>query len=147
MLNFEEGTMVRGQPIVLNNGEYLLPLYYETGADREKTAGDTVSYFMRYDPKTKTWSESRRIRSSMGNLQAQVVQMTDEYLIAYIRRGGDFEPTDHSYVLRSESRDGHRAGPVALVASGVRLGPSVSRTDHRTRMVPGSPPLRVPSAD
>ncbi|MHC4168204.1 MAG: exo-alpha-sialidase, partial [Planctomycetota bacterium] len=31
MLNFEEGTMVRGQPIVLNNGDYLLPMYYETG--------------------------------------------------------------------------------------------------------------------
>jgi len=106
MLNFEEGTMVRGQPIVLNNGDYLLPMYHETGEDRERTASTTCSYFMRYNPKTKVWTETNRIKSPMGNLQAQVVQLTDDYLIAYIRRGGDFLPTDHGYMLRSESRDG-----------------------------------------
>jgi predicted neuraminidase len=106
MLNFEEGTMVRGQPIVLNNGDYLLPMYYETGEDREKTASTTCSYFMRYNPKTKVWTETNRIKSPMGNLQAQVVQLTDKYLIAYIRRGGDFLPTNRGYMLRSESRDG-----------------------------------------
>lgn len=106
MLNFEEGTMVRGQPIVLNNGDYLLPMYHETGEDREKTAATTSSYFMRYNPTTKKWTETNRIKSPMGNLQAQVVQLTDDYLVAYIRRGGDFLPTDHGYMLRSESRDG-----------------------------------------
>jgi predicted neuraminidase len=106
MLNFEEGSMVRGQPIVLNDGDYLLPLYYETGDDREETANTTVSYFMRYDPETKTWSESERIQSEMGNLQAQVVQLTDDHLICYIRRGGDFLPTEDGYTLRSESHDG-----------------------------------------
>ena len=106
MLNFEEGSMVRGQPIVLHDGDYLLPLYYETGNDRERTASDTVSYFMRYDPKTKVWTETNRIRSPMGNLQAQVAQITDDYLVAYIRRGGNFEPTDRGYTLRAESRDG-----------------------------------------
>lgn len=106
MLNFEEGSMVRGQPIVLNNGDYLLPMYYETGDDREMTASDTTSYFMRYNPQTKVWTESNRIRSSMGNLQAQVAQLSDEYLVCYIRRGGDFLPTDHGYTLRAESRDG-----------------------------------------
>ena len=106
MLNFEEGTMVRGQPIVLNNGDYLLPMYHETGDDREMSAASTSSYFMRYNPKTKIWTESNRIKSPMGNLQAQVVQMTDSYLIAYIRRGGDFLPTERGYTLRSESRDG-----------------------------------------
>jgi predicted neuraminidase len=106
MLNFEEGTMVRGQPIVLNNGDYLLPMYHETGGDREMTASTTCSYFMRYSPKTKVWTETNRIKSPMGNLQAQVVQLTDNYLVAYIRRGGDFLPTDHGYMLRAESRDG-----------------------------------------
>lgn len=106
MFLFEEGSMVRGQPIVLNNGDYLLPIYYETGEDIEMTASDTCSYFMRYNPKTREWSETNRIRSPMGNLQAQVVQLTDDYLVAYIRRGGNFLPTDHGYVLRSESRDG-----------------------------------------
>lgn len=106
MFAFEEGSMVRGQPIVLMSGDYLLPMYYETGEDREQTASDTVSYFMRYNPKTKVWTESSRIKSKMGNLQAQVVQLTEDYLVAYIRRGGDFLPTEHGYTLRSESRDG-----------------------------------------
>ncbi|MBN2093127.1 exo-alpha-sialidase [candidate division KSB1 bacterium] len=106
MLNFEEGTMVRGQPIVLNNGDYLLPMYHETGDDREMTAATTSSYFMRYNPKTKVWTETNRIQSKKGNLQAQVVQLTDDYLVAYLRRGGDFLPTDQGYLLRSESRDG-----------------------------------------
>ncbi len=106
MLNFEEGTMVRGQPIVLNNGDYLLPMYHETGEDREKTAATTSSYFMRYNPKTKAWTETGRIKSPTGNLQAQAVQLTNDYLVAYIRRGGDFLPTTHGYMLRSESHDG-----------------------------------------
>lgn len=106
VLSFEAGTMARGQPIVLNNGDYLLPLYHETGEDKEMTASSTSSYFMRYNPKTRAWTETSRIKSKMGNLQAQVVQMSDEKLIAYIRRGGNFEPTDHGYTLRSESHDG-----------------------------------------
>ena len=106
MLNFEEGTMVRGQPLVLNNGDYLLPMYHETGEDREKTAASTSSYFMRYQPKTGVWIETNRIKSPMGNLQAQVVQLTNDDLVAYLRRGGDFLPTDHGYMLRAESRDG-----------------------------------------
>ncbi len=106
MLSFEEGSMVQGQPIVLNNGEYLLPIYHETGEDREGTISSTCSYFMRYNPKNKVWSETGRIYSKMGNLQAQVVQITDDYLISYIRRGGDFLPTDHGYTLRAESHDG-----------------------------------------
>jgi len=106
MLTMEEGTMARGQPIVLNNGDYLLPLYHETGEDKERTASDTMSYFIRYNPKTKKWTESGRIKSKNGNLQAQVVQLSDDYLVAYIRRGGDFLPTDHGYTLRSESHDG-----------------------------------------
>lgn len=106
MLNFEEGSMVRGQPIVLNNGDYLLPMYHETGEDRERTAPSTSSYFMRYNPRARVWTETNKIKSSMGNLQPQVVQLTDDYLIAYIRRGGNFLPTEHGYMLRSESRDG-----------------------------------------
>ncbi len=106
MLTFEEGTMVRGQPIALNDGDYLLPLYLETGEDTEMTATDTSSFFMRYHPQTKTWKRTNYIRSPMGNLQAQAVQITDDYLVCYIRRGGNYEPTDDGYLLRAESRDG-----------------------------------------
>lgn len=106
VLAFEEGSMARGQPIVLNNGDYLLPVYHETGEDREGTIPTTMSYFLRYTPSTGKWKETGRIKSEMGNLQAQVVQMTDDYLVAYIRRGGNFLPTEDGYTLRSESRDG-----------------------------------------
>ena len=108
MLSFEEGTMVRSQPIVLHDGDYLLPLYYETGNDRELSGATTSSYFLRYDPEEKTWTETNRIRSPMGNLQAQVAQLTDDYLVCYIRRGGNFLPTKDGYTLRAESRDGGR---------------------------------------
>lgn len=106
VINFEAGSMVRGQPIVLTSGEYLLPMYNERGHDTEKTSPDTTSYFMRYDPKKKTWTESSRIKSANGNLQPQVVQLSDTHLVCYMRRGGDFLPTDKGYALRSESHDG-----------------------------------------
>jgi predicted neuraminidase len=106
ILGWEEGTMARGAPIVLSNGDYLLPLYHETGADIDRTDDDTSSYFMRYDPKEKTWTETSRIKSATGNLQAEPVQLDENHLIAYIRRGGTFEPTETGYTLRTESRDG-----------------------------------------
>lgn len=106
MLSFEEGTMARSAPIVLNNGDYLLPLYHETGEDREGTAPDTCSYFMRYNPATKTWTETNRIFSEIGNLQISPVQIDDNHLIGYMRRGGRFGPKPDGVAYRSESRDG-----------------------------------------
>src|SRR5262249_39291140 len=49
-----------------------------------------------------------RIQSAHGNLQPAVAQINDDYLIAYLRPGGDFEPNPKRFVLRSESRDGGR---------------------------------------
>lgn len=106
VLAFEKGSMARSRPILLNDGDYLLPLYHETGDDEEKTAVDTCSYFLRYHPATKTWTESNRIYSNTGNLQASPVQIDDDYLVAYIRPGGDFFPNPNRYLYRSESRDG-----------------------------------------
>ncbi len=108
LLSFEEGTMCRSRPILLNDGDYLLPLYHETGEDREGTPPDTCSYFLRYDVKEKTWTPTNRIYSEMGNLQASPVQIDDDYLIAYIRRGGRFGPLPEGVLYRSESRDGGR---------------------------------------
>jgi predicted neuraminidase len=108
VLAFELGSMVRGLPILLNDGDYLLPVYNETGEDRELTAADSKSYFLRYNPRSKTWSESSRIASPNGNLQPAPAQLTDDYLVAYLRPGGDFEPNPKRFVLRSESRDGGR---------------------------------------
>ena len=100
------GTMVRGKPIVLMGGDYLLPMYHETGADREKTGADTSSYFLRYDPQSKTWTETNRIESPTGNLQAQVVQVDEQNLFCLMRRGGGYGPESSGYVSRSESTDG-----------------------------------------
>ena len=108
MLAFELGMMVRGRPIVLNNGDYLLPVYHETGHDRENVGADTTSLFLRRDKETGQWAETNRIASRLGNLQPSVVQISDDYLIAYSRRGGGYGPQADGFVVRSESRDGGR---------------------------------------
>jgi predicted neuraminidase len=106
MVTLEEGTMVRGHPIVLNNGHYLLPIYHETGNDTEFVGSDTTSLFLNFDPEMNTWKETGRIRSKTGNLQPAVVQLSDRHLIAFCRRGGNYEPTKNGYTIRSESFDG-----------------------------------------
>lgn len=108
VLAFEKGSMARSRPILLNDGDYLLPLYHETGDDQEKTDANTCSYFMRYTPSTNTWTETNRIYSKIGNMQASPVQIDDNYLVAYLRPGGDFLPNPNRFLYRSESRDGGR---------------------------------------
>lgn len=105
---FEKGMMVRAKPIVLNDGNYLFPVYHETGNDRELVGADTTSLFLRYDPKKHTFTESNRIHSRIGNLQPSVAQIDDNYLIAYSRRAGGYEPREDAWLVRSESRDGGR---------------------------------------
>ena len=109
ILGWEEGSMVRGTPIALKSGEYLLPIYHETGADTEMVGPESTSYFFIYDPKAKTWTETNRIESPQGNIQAEVAQIDDDYLIAYLRRGGNYEPTTTGYLLRAESHDGGKS--------------------------------------
>lgn len=105
-VTFEPGTMVRSRPIVLHDGNYLLPIYAETGHDREVVGADTASYFLRYNPADHSFTPTNKIPSRLGNLQPSVVQMDENYLIAYCRRGGGYEPTTDGYMVRSESRDG-----------------------------------------
>ena len=108
VVSWEAGIMVRARPIVLDSGEYLLPVYHETGADTELVPPDTTSLFLRFDPKTRAWTESSRIRSRLGNLQPAVVQLSATHLLAVCRRGGDYEPGNDGGVVRSESRDAGR---------------------------------------
>ena len=105
---WEQGMMVRNRPIVLDTGEYLLPIYHETGHDTEMVGPDSTSRFLRFDSKTRKWTESGVIRSKRGNIQPGVVQLTPDYLIAYCRRGGGYGPVNDGYIVRSESRDGGR---------------------------------------
>lgn len=113
----EMGMMARGRPIVLHDGDYLLPVYHEKGHDRERTTPDTTSLFLRFNPKTRTWSESNRITSRLGNEQPSPAELTPEHLVAYCRRGGDYEPRDDGFIVKSESFDGGRTWSAGVDSS------------------------------
>jgi predicted neuraminidase len=106
MVAFEKGSMCRGKPIALKNGDYLLPMYDEKGSDREALDTSTASYFLRYSPKDNTWTPTNKIKSPTGNLQPQVVQITDKHLICFMRRGGGYGPDEKGFIQKSESHDG-----------------------------------------
>ncbi len=106
MLAFEEGSMVRARPIALNNGDYLLPVYRETGHDQEFVGPDTASFFLRKKKGATEWVPTQLVHSKFGNLQPSVVQITDNYLVAYSRRGGGYTQTDGGHLVRMESHDG-----------------------------------------
>ncbi|MBM3845512.1 MAG: hypothetical protein FJ405_04385, partial [Verrucomicrobia bacterium] len=59
-----------------------------------------------FDPKTGAWKESNRVRSRIGNLQPAAAIVRDDHLIALCRRGGDYEPGNDGFVVRTESFDG-----------------------------------------
>jgi hypothetical protein len=102
----EQGMMVCNRPIVLHNGDYLLPLYFESGFDPEFTSPDSSGLFLHYDRQKKEWKQTGRIRSVTGNIQPVPVEVRPNELIAYIRRGGNFEPTTNGWLIRAESHDG-----------------------------------------
>jgi len=102
----DEGMMVCNKPIVLHNGDYLLPLYFEAGHDPEFTAPESSGLFLRFDTKKKEWKQTGRIRSPTGNIQPVPVEVTENFIIAYCRRGGGYLPTTNGWLLRAESRDG-----------------------------------------
>ena len=106
LMSFEEGLMVRAHPIVLQDGDYLLPVYHETGNDTEFVGAGSTSLFFRLDPKTKEWTETNRVSSRLGNIQPAVVQIDEDFLVAYSRRGGGYGPMKDGFLVRSESRDG-----------------------------------------
>lgn len=109
MIAYEAGMMVRSRPIVLSDGHYLLPAYREIGTgDTEVTGHETGSVFMRFNPATEEWAFSNKVSSRMGNLQAGVAEVSPGHLLALCRRGGDYEPGDDGFVVRTESHDGGR---------------------------------------
>jgi predicted neuraminidase len=108
LLALEEGMMVRNRPLALMDGDYLLPVYKETGHDPELVGPESCSLFLRFEQRAKKWVESGRIRSLKGNIQPAVVQLDAEHLIAYCRRGGGYGRDEVGYLVRSESHDGGR---------------------------------------
>lgn len=103
-----EGTMVRGKPIVLASGEYLLPVYHETGHDTETVGADSTSRFLRWDGAKREWRPSGMVRSAKGNIQPAIAEIESGHVVAYCRRGGGYDPVTDGYIVWSESRDGGR---------------------------------------
>ena len=108
LLALEAGMMVRNRPIVLGGGDYLLPVYRETGSDTESVGPESTSLFLRYDPRNRRWTQTAPIRSKNGNIQPAVVEITGDHLVAYCRRGGGYGAGTRGFIVRSESRDGGR---------------------------------------
>ena len=108
MLTFERGMMVRSQPIQLMDGDFLLPIYHETGNELKSIGAQSASLFARYHKKTKTWSFTNKAYSRIGNLQPSVVQIDENYLFAFCRRGGTYDALPNGFIVRTESRDGGR---------------------------------------
>lgn len=108
LVTMTQGMMVRGRPLALADGDFLLPVYHETGHDTEKVGPDSCSLFFRFEAKTRTWSETNRISSRYGNIQPAVDRIKGDHLVCYCRRGGDYSDDPKGRIVRSESRDGGR---------------------------------------
>ena len=106
MLHEAEVMMVRNRPIVLHDGDYLLPIYHETGNDPEAVGADSTSSFLRYQRASGQWKQTGAIRSAKGVIQPAVVEIAPGRLIAYNRRGGGYGPTTDGWLIRAESTDG-----------------------------------------
>jgi predicted neuraminidase len=61
---------------------------------------------LRYDQETHSFQESGPITARRGCLQPAAAELEPGYLVSYLRRGGDYLPTDDGWIVRSESRDG-----------------------------------------
>ena len=108
VLTFDRGMMVRSQPIELPNGDILLPIYHETGNDKEVVGAESSSLFARYDKEKKSWSFTDKIHSRLGNIQPSVVALDDDRLLAFCRRGGGYGTVRDGFMVRTESSDGGR---------------------------------------
>ena len=102
----QQGMMVRGRPLELGNGLFLLPVYHETGHDTEMVGAESTSLFLRFDSTKRTFTPSAPIRSKNGNIQPAVVALDANHLLAYCRRGGGYGPGWKGYIVQAESTDG-----------------------------------------
>lgn len=75
-LRKELGWMTGTKPLVMKNGEILLPLYDEVNVS---------SVFMISGDGGKTWLNTGPIQSNPGNIQPSVVQLKDGSLLCYMR--------------------------------------------------------------
>jgi predicted neuraminidase len=107
-ITFEAGTLVRNRPVVLEGGDWLLPVYHEVGTDPELDDPRNRSFFLRYHPEHRAWTESNRIGSRLGNIQPAPAVIEGDHLVAFCRRGGNYDGRPDGWMVRTESRDGGR---------------------------------------
>ena len=106
VLTFTKGMMVRSQPIQLTNGDFLLPIYHETGNDKEVVGKESASLFAHYNKATNQWTFTEKVHSRLGNIQPSVVQCDANHLLAFCRRGGGYDYVPDGFMVKTESHDG-----------------------------------------
>ena len=106
ILSFEKGLMVRSQPIQLENGDFLLPIYHEVGEDKESVGAESSSLFARFNKSNKQWTFTKKVHSRLGNIQPAVVQCDAKHLLAFCRRGGGYGRVPDGFIVKIESHDG-----------------------------------------
>lgn len=107
-VTFEAGTMVRSRPVALSDGAWILPVYSEIGRDPDFDEPSNSSFFIRFDPAKAVWTESNRVRSRIGNNQPAAAVVNRDHLVAFCRRGGNYEGRPDGWLVRTESHDGGR---------------------------------------
>ena len=73
---------------------------------RKRSVPTARHFFCVISPQSGPGPRPVPIRSPKGNIQPAVVELEDNHLIAYCRRGGDYDPKTIGYIVRAESRDG-----------------------------------------
>jgi len=91
ILRAEHGWMTRNKPLVLDNGDWVLPLYDER---------TWASLFGISSDASASWQFTEPLASQPGNIQPSVVQLGDGSLLALMRTGGQ-----GGYLWQSRSLD------------------------------------------
>ena len=91
---------------MLADGHYLLPVYHETGHDPESVGRRQHFAVPPVRPKARSLDARRSGSNREGEHPAGRRRGRDQYLVAYCRRGGDYDPKTIGYLVRAESRDG-----------------------------------------
>ena len=103
--------MVRNRPIVLHDGTYLLPVYFEDGLDTETGRPEEhVTLPALRSGAKPVWEAPGEVRSPKGNIQPAVVELSPGHLITYCAPRRRLRAGEGGWLVRSESRDGGAPG-------------------------------------
>src|SRR5204862_1843823 len=90
-------------------GGCVLAVIRDVGRAAEPVGAHCASLFLRLAPATKLWHPSNRVRSRLVNIQPVAVEVAPVHLIAFCRRGGDYNGRPDGWLVRTESHDGGRS--------------------------------------